>query len=351
MKLKIITAIIFPVIAAGFFTACSEWTEPESLPIENPSIETENPALYQQYLENLRNYKKSYHQLVFGAFDNSDKSFVSRAMHIASIPDKVDIVSLMYGDDLTPVELSEIESLRNQKGTKVIYTIDYDATATEINATIKDAQDATEAAAGDKDAPEVIIPEFFELLEQELDRQFSLLAKYNYDGLCVSYVDFSTQFPTVADVDRITRTQEILFTKLAGVSANAKLRLFAGSPENVLDKSLLNQFDYIIIQTSSAVDIRGLDVLVAASLQPGVPGDRIMVLALPFSLDPSDTKTGVFGDASCAITGMAAWLKTPASFTKAGLAICRINDDYYNPETDYKYTREAIEIMNPSPKN
>jgi uncharacterized protein (UPF0333 family) len=349
MKLK--TIIILSIITAGFFTACSEWTEPEALPIENPSIETENPALYQQYLENLRNYKKTYHQLVVGFFDNSNKSFVSRAMHIEAIPDKVDIVSLMYGDSLTSVEISEIESLRNQKGTKVIYTIDYDAIATKINTAIKDAQDAAEAAAGDEDAPEVIVPEFFDLLEQELNRQFSLLAKYNYDGLCLSYVDFSTQYPTVVDVERITRTQELLFTKLAGVSANAKLRLFAGAPENVLDKSLLNQFDYIIVQTLSAVDIRGLDVIISTSLQPGVPGDRIMVAALPFSLDPSDTKTGVFADASCAITGVAAWLKTPGLVTKAGLAIYRINDDYHNPEIDYKYTREAIEIINPSPKN
>jgi hypothetical protein len=333
----------------ALFSACSEWTEQEPLDLDYPSIETENSALYQQYLENLKNYKKSYHQLLIGFFDNSDKSFRSRGMHIAAVPDKTDIVSLIYGDDLTDVEQSEIKSLR-EKGTKVIYSIDYDAIASEINVAIRDAKEAAEAAAGDEDAPQVTIPDFYESLETELNRQFSLLAKYGYDGLSIGYVDLSTQFPTVVDVERITRVQEMLFAKLDAVKANAGLLLFAGAPENVLDKSKLAQFDYIILQTFSAVDKRGLDVIVATSLQDNVPADRIIVSAKPFSLDPADTKTGVLADAACAIVGMAEWLKTPGACTKSGLAIYRINDDYYNPEIDYKYTRDAIEIMNPSPK-
>jgi hypothetical protein len=348
MKLK---TIICSIIAAGLFTACSDWTEPEPLSVENPSVEIDNPALYQQYLENLRNYKNTYHQLLIGFFDNSDKSFLSRGTHIASVPDKVDVVALMYGDDLTGTELAEITTLRKDKGTKVIYSIDYDAIAAQINTAIMEAQEAAEAAAGDEDAPEVVVPEFFDLLETELDRQFALLTKYSYDGLCLGYVDISTQFPTIVDVERITQVQNMLFTRLAGVAANAKLLLFAGAPENVLDKSKLEQFDFIILKTFDAVDMRGLDVIAATSLRDEVPADRIMVSALPFSLDPTDLKTGAFSDASCAIVGMAQWLKTPGYFTKSGLAIYRINDDYYNPETDYKYTREAIEIMNPSPKN
>lgn len=347
MKLK---TIILSTIAAVVFTACSEWTDPESLPIANPSVETDNPALYQQYMENLRNYKNTYHQLLIGFFDNSNKSLLSRGTHIASVPDKVDVVALMYGDDLTDTELKEIAALRKDKGTKVIYSIDYDAIAAQINATILEMQEAAGAAA-DGEAPEVVKPDFFDLLTAELDRQFALLTKYRYDGLCLGYVDVSTQFPTVVDVERITRVQDMLFTRLAAVAANAELLLFAGAPENVMDKALLEQFDYIILKTFDAVDMRGLDLMAATSLRDKVPADRIIVSALPFSLDPADMKTGVFSDASCAIIGMAQWLKTPGYFTKSGLAIYRINDDYYSSETDYKYTREAIEIMNPSPKN
>ncbi|MDR0729072.1 MAG: glycoside hydrolase family 18, partial [Prevotellaceae bacterium] len=117
--IKRIGIIALSVALAAAMTACSEWTEPESLPIERPTVEAENPVLYQQYLDNLRNYKKSYHPVLIGWFDNSDKSFVSRAMHIEALPDKIDIVALMYPDNLVDVELREMASIRKDKGTKV----------------------------------------------------------------------------------------------------------------------------------------------------------------------------------------------------------------------------------------
>ena len=57
------TILVLSIIAAALIAACSEWTEPQALPIERPSADAENPALYQQYLENLRNYKMTYHPI------------------------------------------------------------------------------------------------------------------------------------------------------------------------------------------------------------------------------------------------------------------------------------------------
>jgi len=39
-----------------------------------------------------------------------------------------------------------------------------------------------------------------------------------------------------------------------------------------------------------------------------------------------------------------------AEFTKAGLAIENMQNDYYNATNTYQYVREAINIMNPAPK-
>ncbi|MDR0823991.1 MAG: glycoside hydrolase family 18 [Prevotella sp.] len=342
IDLRIIVLSVFFISIAGVFSSCDDWTLPESLEIEKPSVETGNDALYQQYLKNLRDYKASYHQLLIGWFDNSNKTYVSRGMHLSSLPDKVDIVSLMEPDNLTNAELDEIASLKNDKGTRVIYTIDYDAIARSIDTEITAAEDAL------NEGESVVVPDFFDRLEQELDIRFALFAKYGYDGLCLGYMGFSLQFPTVADTERLTRVQDMLFQRLNNV--NAKLLLFAGLPENIIDRSRLEQFNYIVLQTQSALDMSQIDVIAAASLQTGVPADRIIVSAYPPSLDPTDTKTGVFADGSNSIVGTAKWLKTPGAFTKEGLAVYRINDDYYNSASDYKYTREAIEIMNPSPK-
>ena len=51
------------VVAAVSFAACSDWTETESLDMKNPSLETQNPGLYKQYLEALRTYKAGEHKV------------------------------------------------------------------------------------------------------------------------------------------------------------------------------------------------------------------------------------------------------------------------------------------------
>jgi hypothetical protein len=334
-----ITAIFISI--SGTFLSCSDWNSPESLDIEVPRVEDENNALYQQYLENLRNYKRSYHQLLIGFFDNSNKTYDSRGKHLSSVPDKVDILSLLAPDSLTDTELRDINVLRNDKGTRIIYSINYDAIAQKIRADINEAEE--EIAEGNT---AIIVPDFFETLEKELDTQFALLSKYDYDGICLEYRGFSFLFPTVIDRDQIVRVQKMLFDRIDEIKG--KTLLFAGYPEHIIDRSKLEVFDYIVLETQTAVDMGTIDVLVAGSLQAGVPMDRIVISAMARSLEPTDTRTGMFADGSTAIVSSARWMKTPGTFTKAGLAIYRINDDYYNPERDYKNTREAIEIMNPS---
>ena len=52
-----------------------------------------------------------------------------------------------------------------------------------------------------------------------------------------------------------------------------------------------------------------------------------------------------------AIGALAEWLLLPAEFGKAGLGIMDVQYDYYNSAMIYRYTKEAIETLNPSPKN
>ena len=79
-----------------------------------------------KYLENLRQYKAdTEHKKVYAWFDNSEKNPASRAQHITSLPDSIDIVGLMCPSELATFEKEEIVTLR-QKGTKVVYAISYD---------------------------------------------------------------------------------------------------------------------------------------------------------------------------------------------------------------------------------
>ncbi|MDR1417101.1 MAG: glycoside hydrolase family 18 [Prevotellaceae bacterium] len=356
-----ITRLLLVIAAAGLFATCSEWTDPEGLTTEKRSIESENQALYQQYLENLRSYKKSHHQLIIGWLDNSNKAPDSRAAHLEAVPDKVDIVSLMYGDNLTGIERDEMKSIRG-KGTKTIYTIDYEAFRQDIenrNADIeaqnKDGQEAAEEE-GTTYAP-IPLVDLDAKLPEFIDAQLALLDKYEYDGLGVHFVGKATLQPD--EEAAMQARQDLIFGKLQAVmSAHSdKLFIFEGAPQNVFNKEVLQRFGYIVIRTEKIGDVQMLTETVQRAISvSGVPSGNIIVSVSAFSTDKSDIATGYIVDANgvtqAAIIEMAHWVTTPApnNFTKAGLGIYRINDDYYNAELDYKYTREAIEIINPSSK-
>ena len=59
-----IKKFLFPAVAVAALSlaACSDWTETESLDINYPSLEEQNPELYKQYLQALRDYKAGEHK-------------------------------------------------------------------------------------------------------------------------------------------------------------------------------------------------------------------------------------------------------------------------------------------------
>ena len=74
------------------------------------------------------------------------------------------------------------------------------------------------------------------------------------------------------------------------------------------------------------------------------------------SVPPSATDaTGYLADASGAsvraVGALAEWLLRPEDIGKAGMGIMNVQYDYYNSAMIYRYTKEAIEMLNPSPKN
>jgi hypothetical protein len=126
-------------------------------------------------------------------------------------------------------------------------------------------------------------------------------------------------------------------------------------PENVLDKTILQEFDYIVFRTYTVTNTIELTATVKKSLAMNVPADKVIVCVTAAYVDDLGVQMGKMtatdGSTQSAITETALWVKTLDSFTKRGMGILRINGDYYNPDIDYRYTREAIEIMNPSSKN
>lgn len=335
------------LLAAAVATvSCSDWTEQETLDIKRPKINEMDGEMYRQYLENLKEYKQSYHQVLIGWFDNSSKTLSSRAGRLASLPDSVDVVSLLSPDNLTDKEMDDMAALQKDKGTKVIYTIDYEAFAADFN--------EREAAAATSETP--FTEDFMTELTEFMDNSLALLAKYNYDGASIRFNGYSTLTLPEDEVTEYVQTQDLIFGKMQEVAAKpenaGKLFLFEGRPQFVTDVTVFGMFGYIVIPTHSGpLCVEDVDLEVRKSLSAGVPTDRIVVTAMPLKLKSEDDNRGLFIGDKSAITETAYWMSAAGPYRKAGLGVYRINDDYYNAVQEYMYVRAAINIMNPSAKN
>ena len=127
------------------FCSCEDWTDVESLDIHTPSLEEQNPQLYADYLKDLNIYKASEHKLTIVSVENvADPS--KQAERLSALPDSIDYISLNNPDKLSGNMLDEIRIVR-EKGTKVVYSIDFSKFEEEWKEMKKANPDLTEEEA------------------------------------------------------------------------------------------------------------------------------------------------------------------------------------------------------------
>ncbi|MDR0938445.1 MAG: glycoside hydrolase family 18 [Mediterranea sp.] len=353
MNLKTLSIALL-ALGATCLASCDDWTDTESIQVNAPNDEGyETP----EYLEALRAYKKTLHPLMIGWFDNSLKDYASMGEHIAQVPDKLDILSLMVPDDLDETELKEMNRLQTDKGTRVLYTIDCQAFQDKITAMNNDLETENEELINEGKEPLPLIV-LTDTLAQFMDMRLALLDKYPYDGMTVLYNGKATGMIPADEIAEMDAVQKIIFEKTAAAidSHPGKTYMYEGLPQFLrVDKTVLMKFDYLVIHTytsTSAIDITR--EVIAAVQEQGVPTDRVIVSAAP-RFSQSGTTYGnmvdLAGLPSTAIKSVAEWVKTDdtQAFTKAGMGVWKINKDYYIPSNSYAAVKEAINIMNPSP--
>lgn len=354
------------LFAAGALAACDDWTETESLDIRRPDLPTDHPELYARYLEGLKAYKASDHKVVYAWFDNSVKVPMTRAHHLDAIPDSVDIVSLLHPEGLCARELAEMKTLRT-KSTRIVFTFRYDdivarweASQTPATEPASDGADGEGEGSEGGEGGEISAPDgFLPFLAARTDALLELVEVYGYDGVAVDYTPLDTHYMEPAERDRQQARQELFVERLKAWTAAHpdKLFIYEGEPAWLADKSLLERCRYIVLRQLTATTPYALSRAVLMSLREGVPSDRFIVGVAPVPPDANDPTTGRFADADGkltlrALTEAAVWVTAPeAGYTKAGLGIYDIQNDFYNTTLIYKYTREAIDILNPAPKN
>lgn len=361
-----IKKFLLPVfaVAAVTFAACSDWTETESLDIKNPSLESQNPELYKQYLKALRTYKASEHKVALVTLNNPVTAPAARNQHLTTVPDSVDFISLANPDNLHPMLAGEFAQVR-EKGTRVIYDIDYSAVEARWAEILEEEANASQESKttpdeGGEEPVETPESRFLAFCRDYTAQQLAVCDKYGYDGVEISYTGRAPQAMLEEELAQYTARQDAFFSTVRSwyEAHEGKLLIFQGMPQNLVDNSILAECAYIVLPQLSATSVDEMSFAVLMATVDNVPADRFLIGVMAPSLSDSRDERGYFPGFEAdgktrirAMKGAAEWVVTPAAYTKAGLAIANAQDDYFNTDLVYKNIREAISIMNPAPKN
>ena len=353
------------LLALSSLASCSDWTRPESVEIHAPTLEEQDPELYAQYLQNLREYKESDHKMVFGWFDNSASTPAGQSDRLAALPDSLDAVVLMYPDQIDSWELDEMRDIRQDKGTRVLYTIDYATLLSDWEATLPSDGDASgdgssdgDSQGGDGTAGDALSDEdsesadgFLTWLGSRLDSLLPMCAEHGFDGITVWYDPVNTSHLPDAEKALQEARQFAFESRIKSWLDSNPDKLFfleSNCPGLISETGLVENADYIVVHTESAENMMELEAIVRNTLINDVPSDRFITLVE--STVPGNTRTGYIQGASGenveAVNEVAWWtLETESGLTKAGMGIRNIQNGYFN-DTSYAPSRRAITILN-----
>ena len=305
--------MILPLVVLLLGASCSDWTETEA--IENTVYKPweQDPALWADYTAALRAYKAGKHTLVMASFENGSTNPTSEKDCLRSLPDSLDAVSLTNADHFSAYDAEDLAVLK-EKGTRVLYFVDYAARSAEW----KDLAALTDYLDG-------VVARVRELG----------LDGFSFSGL-PSYGDEASQ--------TAQQTVAALFLEKFGAVAGPgkSLTLFFEGDPQFLTAEQRAKVDYIVLdtrETDNASDLK-LQVLRALEME-NVAADRLLLGAMTEYEFLDEDKT-----ASDAISALA--LRIPELGPLGGMCIYDANTDYFGSEIIYASTRAAIQLLNPA---
>lgn len=302
MKQTSIYRLILPVVVLLLGASCSDWTETEN--IDNTVLKPweQDPALWADYMAALRAYKASEHYLSYARLHNSPSPAASEQDFMRCLPDSLDIVTLTNADNFSAYDAEDMAVMR-EKGTRVLYQVDYAARKAEFS---------TEAA-----------------LKTYLDGVIAAVAANGLDGY-----SFTTDPLDAAATATIVAT-------LSAARSDGQLLVFEGNPLSVAaaDRAKL---DFVVLDTEKAENTTEVQLQVLnATGYAGIAADKLLLAAeIDAPLQDADRTE------YAAVALMARCVVEYGPL--AGFAAYNIAGDYYHAEMNYQTIRTAIQTLNPS---
>lgn len=286
--------------------ACSDWTETETVDNSVKKPWEQDPALWAEYTAALRAYKKSEHFIIYARLHNSPQAATSEKDFMRCLPDSLDIVTLTNADNLSEFDTEDLSVMR-EKGTRVLYQVDYAA---------RGGVDLNDAAK----------------LGAYLDRVIGAVRANGLDGYSF------TGIPNAND-PKAAEAAALIVSKLS--ADGDKLLVFEGNPLFVAAADR-EKIDLFVLDTEKTTDV--LDIkfqILNATGYAAVPAEKLL-LAAEIGSALKDEDKAEFS----AVDEMS---RRVVSFGPlCGLAAYKIDGDYYNSDMNYKTIRQAIQTLNPS---
>lgn len=309
MKRKnIIKLICFSLLAACCgLTSCDDWTDTEGIDKKVERPQDQDPEFWAQYTAALREYKKSDHFLTYARLHNSPEVATSEKDFMRCLPDSLDIVSLTNADNFSAYDLEDLFLMR-EKGTRVLYQVDYAGRAEEFG----DAQKLT----------------------AYLDRVISAVESNRLDGYSFTGVPKSGDAATAA-------AAALIVEKLSAAKVDGQLLVFEGNPLFVAAADRA-KVDYFVLNTETTSNVTDLKMQVlGATGYAAVPQNKLLLAASAgFPLITEDqTEYDAISEMANRVVSLG---------PLAGLGLYNIGEDYYDAGMNYKLIRNAIQTLNPS---
>ena len=288
--------------AVATFAACNDWTEMETVDSKVEKPWEQDPALWAEYTAALRAYKQSEHFIVYARLHNSPEKASSEQDFMRCLPDSLDIVTLTNADNFSKFDAEDMDVMR-EKGTKVLYQVDYAARAEEF---------------ADMQA-----------LDAYLDRVVAAVAANGMDGYSFTTDPLAT--------DATARIVE----KFAAAKSEGQLLVFEGNPLS-LAAADRPRVDFVALDTEKLENVQEVRLRVMnATGYAGIAPEKLLLAAeisAPL-LDEDRTEFAAVDEMSRRVIEFG---------PLGGLAAYNISGDYYHAEMNYQTIRGAIQTLNPA---
>lgn len=356
-------------------SACSKWTEPESEDINKmlAKADAELAESHQRYLENLRAYKESDHQVTFGWFGGWSADG-PKSRYLYHLPDSTDFVSIWGGwSNLTEAQKADLKRAQTEKGIKALTCVLMFQIGDAItppkpleDSLLNWSQWQHKFWGWDDSKPETIGP----AVDRYADALLDTIFKYDYDGFDLdAEPSYAQPFPTNKELwrkqdtngmmlaERIIRRMAKRIGPMAETPEGRKKLLVVDGEPQAFPANMGKLFNYFILQAYSCRSYSDLDRRVARQVQHFqsalTPAEVAAKIIFTETFESHGANAGVQyvnreGQVfASSYLGMADY--QPLQGRKGGIGSYHMEVNFaQTPE--YKHVREGINMMNPPVK-